>query len=78
MMGVNGPIQSPNLQLQSSELIDNSLQRLSHRGWKIFATTLVRDNLGKLREAFASRLRHEAELGKVGPERIDQLRALTD
>jgi len=29
-------------------------------------------------ETFASRLRNEAELGKVGSERIDQLRALTE
>jgi len=28
MMGVNGPIQSPDLQSQSSQLIDNGLQRL--------------------------------------------------
>jgi hypothetical protein len=27
---------------------------------------------------FASRRRNEAELGKMGSERIDQLRALTD
>jgi hypothetical protein len=78
MMGVNGAVQSPNLQFQSSELIDNSLQRLFHRRWKRFAITLVRDNRAKLRETFASRLRNEAELGKVGSERIDQLRALTD
>ena len=40
--------------------------------------TLVRDDRAKLRETFASRLRNQAELGKVGAERIDQLRALTD
>ena len=33
---------------------------------------LVRDDLGKLCETFASRLRNEAELGKVGSKRIDQ------
>jgi hypothetical protein len=59
-------------------LINNGLQRLFHRRWKSFAITLVRDDRGKLREAFASRLRNEAELGKVGSERIDQLRAPTD
>ena len=74
MMGVNGSIQTPDLQFQSSKLIDNGLQRLSHRGWKSFAITLVRDDSCKLRETFASRFRYEAELGKVGPERIDQLR----
>ena len=78
MMGVNGAIQSPDLQFQSSELINNGLQRLFHRRWKSFAITLVCDDRGKLRETFASRLRNEAELGKVGSERIDQLRALTD
>ena len=78
MMGVNGPIESPDLQLQSSELIDNGLQRLFHRRWKGLAITLVHDDRGKLRETFASRLRNEAELGKVGSQRIDQLRALTD
>jgi len=78
MMGVDGAIQSPDLQFQSSELIDNGLQRLFHRGWKSFAITPVRDDRGKLRETFASRLGNEAELGKVGSERIDQLRALTD
>ena len=78
MMGVNGAIQSPDLQFQSSKLIDNGLQRLLHRGWKCFAVTFVRDDRGKLRETFAPRLRNEAELGKVGSERIDQLRALTD
>ena len=31
MMGMNGAIQGPDLQFQSSELIDNSLQRLFHR-----------------------------------------------
>ena len=49
MMGVNGAIQAPDLQFQSSELIDNSLQRLFHRT--------------KLRKTFASRLRNQAELG---------------
>ena len=78
MMGVNGAIQSPDLQFQSSELIDDGLQRLFHRRWKSFAVTLVRDDRGKLRETFASCRRNEAELGKVGSERIDQLRALTD
>src|ERR1700757_2397659 len=78
MMGVNGAIQSPDLQFQSSELIDNGLQRLFHRRWKCFAVTFVRDDCGKLRETFAPRLRNEAELGKVGAERIDQLRTLTD
>jgi hypothetical protein len=78
MMGVNGAIQSPDLQFQSSELIDNGLQRLFHRRWKSFVITLVRDDRGKLRETFASRLGNEAELSKVGSERIDQLRALTD
>jgi glutamine phosphoribosylpyrophosphate amidotransferase len=78
MMGVNGPIQNPDLQFQSSELIDDGLQRLFHRGRKSFAITLVCDDRGKLGETFASRLRNEAELGKVGSERIDQLRALTD
>jgi hypothetical protein len=43
-----------------------------------FAITLVRDDCGKLRETFASRLRNEAKLGKVGSARIDQLRALTN
>jgi hypothetical protein len=74
-IGVNGAVQSPDLQFQSSELIDNGLQRLFHRRWKSFAVTFVRDDRGKLRETFAPRLRNEAELGKVGPERIDQLRA---
>jgi len=78
MMGVNGPIQSPDLQFQGSELIDNGLQRLFHRQRKSFAIILVLDDRGKLRETFASRLRNEAELGKVGSKRIDQLRALTD
>ena len=77
MMGVNGAVQRPDLQFQSSELIDNGLQRLFHRRWKSFAITLVRDDRCKLRETFASRLRNEAELGKVGSERIDQLGALT-
>jgi glutamine phosphoribosylpyrophosphate amidotransferase len=78
MMGVNGLIQSPDLQFQSSELIDNGLQRLFHRGRKGFAITLVHDDRGKLRETFPTRLRNETELGKVGSERIDQLRALTN
>jgi len=78
MMGVDGAIQSPDLQFQSSELIDNGLQRLFHRGWKSFAITPVRDDRGKLRETFAFRLGNEAELGGMGSERIDQLRALTD
>src|SRR5206468_10981443 len=39
MMGVNGAIQSPDLQFQSSELIDDGLQRLFHRRWKSFAVT---------------------------------------
>ena len=78
MMSVNGAIQSPDPQFQSSKLIDNGLQRLFHRRRKSFAIALVRDDRGKLRETFASRLRNEAELGKVGSERIDQLRALTD
>ena len=55
-----------------------ALQRLFHRRRKSFAITLVRDDLGKLRETFASRLRNEAELGKMGSKRIDQLRALAD
>src|SRR6201995_1270975 len=63
MMGVNSAIQSPDLQFQSSELIDNGLQRLSHRRRKSFAVTFVGDDRGKLRETFASRLRNEAELG---------------
>ena len=67
----------PDLQFQSSELIDNGLQRLFHRKGKSFVITLVRDDRGKLRETFALSL-NEAELGKVGSERIDQLRALTD
>src|SRR5271154_4729188 len=78
MMDVNGAIQSPDLQFQSSELIDNSLQCLFHRRWKSFAITLVGDDRAKLRDSFASRLRNEAELGKVGSERVDQLGALTD
>ncbi|WP_298362149.1 hypothetical protein [uncultured Bradyrhizobium sp.] len=65
---MNGPIQSPDLQFQSGELIDNSLQRLFHRGRKSFAIALVRDDRGKLRETFASSLRNKAELGKVSPE----------
>ena len=77
-MGMNGAVQRPDLQFQSSDLIDNGLQRLLHRSCKSFTITLVRDDLGKLRETFASSLRKEAELGKVGSERIDQLRALTD
>jgi hypothetical protein len=59
-------------------LIDNGLQRLFHRRWESFAITLIRDDRGKLRETFTSRLCDEAELGKVGSERIYQLRALTD
>src|SRR5579864_145548 len=78
MMGVNGAVQRPDLQFQSSELIDNGLQRLFHRRWKSFAIALVRDDFGELRETFASRVRNEAELGKVSSERIGQLRALTD
>ena len=78
MMGVNGAVQRPDLQFQSSELIDNSLQCLFHRRWKNFVITLVRDDRAKLRDSFASRLRNKAELGKVGAERVDQLRALTD
>src|SRR5215471_15105870 len=78
MMGVNGAIQSPDLQIQRSELIDNSLQRLFQRRRKSFAITLVRDDLAKLRETFSSRLRNEPELGKMGSKRIDQLRALAD
>ena len=78
MMSVNGAIQSPDPQFQSSKLIDDGLQRLFHRRRKRFPITPVRDDLGKLRETFASRLRNEAELGKMGSERIDQLRALTD
>ena len=53
MMGVNGPIQSPDLQFQGSELIHNGLQRLFHRRRKSFAITLVRDDRGKLRETFS-------------------------
>src|SRR3954447_18432267 len=78
MMRVNGAIQSSDLQFQSSELIDNSLKCLFHRRWKSFVFTLVRDDRAKLRESFASSLRNEAELGKVGSECVDQLRALTD
>src|SRR5258705_3710152 len=78
MMGVNGAIQSPDLQFQSSELINNGLQRLFHRRWKSFAITLVRDDGGKLRRTFASRLRNQARLAKMGSDRIDQLCALTD
>ena len=78
MMGMNGASQGSDLQFQSSELIDNGLQRLFHRRWKSFMINLVRDDRAELRESFASRLRNEAELGKVGSERIDQLRALTD
>jgi len=70
MMCVNGAIQSPDLQFQSSELIDNSLQRLFHRRWKSFAVHLVSDDSAKLREAFASLLCNEAELGKVSSERM--------
>lgn len=68
---MNGTIQNPDLQFQRSELIDNSVQRLFHRRRKSFAITLVRDDLGKLRETFASRLRSKAELGKMGSKRID-------
>ena len=78
MMRVNGTIQSSDLQFQSSELIDNSLQCLFHRRWKSFVITLVGDDRAKLRETFASRLRNEAELGEVSSECVDQLRALTD
>src|SRR3974390_136797 len=78
VMGMNGALQRPDLQFQSSDLIDNGLRRLLHRSWKSFTMTLVRDDLGKLRETFASSLRNQAKLGKVGSERIDQLRALTD
>lgn len=78
MMFVNGAIQSPDLQFQSSELVDNSLQRLFHRTWKSIAITLVRDDRAELRDSFASRLRNEAEFGKVGSECVDQLCALTD
>ena len=46
-------IQGPDLQFQSSELIDNGLQRLFHRRWKSFAVTFVRDDRCKLRETFA-------------------------
>ena len=77
-MGVDGAIQSLDLQFQSSKLIDNGLQRLFHRRWKSFAITFVRDDRGKLRETFASRFRNKAKLSKVSSERIDQLRALTD
>jgi len=73
-----GFLASSLMKFQSSELIDNGLQRLFHRGRKGFAITLVHDDRGKLRETFPSRLRNEAELGKVGSERIDQLRALTN
>ena len=75
MMGADGAIESPDLQSQRSELIDNGQQRLFHRRRKSFAITLVRDDLGKLRETFASRLRNEAELGEMGSKRIGQLRA---
>ena len=51
---------------------------LLHCRWKSFAVHLVRDDSAKFREAFASLLCNEAELGKVSSERIDQLRALTD
>ena len=70
MMRVNGAIQSSDLQFQSSELIDNSLQCLFHRRWKSFVITFVRDDRAKLRESFASRLRNKAKLGKVGAERV--------
>jgi hypothetical protein len=52
---------SPDLQFQSSEFVNNGLQRLFHRRWKSFAITSPRRNDGK-----------------VGSERIDQLRALAD
>lgn len=78
MVGMNGAIQGPDLQFQSSELIDNGLQCLFHRRRKRFVITLVRDDRAKLRESFASSLRNEAKLGKVGSECVDQLRALTD
>jgi hypothetical protein len=68
----------PDLQLQRSVLIDDGLQRLFHRRRKSFAITLVRDDLSKLREIFASALGNPAELGKMGSERIDHLRALAD
>lgn len=45
--------------------------RLLHRGPKSFAITFVRDDGGKMRETFASHLRNEVELGKVGSERVD-------
>jgi hypothetical protein len=75
---MDSAIQSPDPQFQSGALIDNGLQRLFHRRWKSFAITPVHDDRGKLRETFASRLGNKAELGKVGSECIDQLRALTD
>ena len=78
MMGVNGLIQSPDLQFQSSQLIDDGLQRLFHGQRKGFAIILIRDDRGKLRETFASRLRNEPELGKMSSERIGQLRAMAD
>ena len=55
-------------------MIDNGLQRLFHCRWKKFAITLVRDDRGKLRETFAPCRRNEAELGKVGSERIARAR----
>ena len=45
---------------------------------KSFAITFVRDDRCKLPETFASPHRNETELGKIGSQRIDQLRALTD
>jgi len=47
------------------------LQRLFHRRWKSFTIALVCNDRGKLRESFVSSLGNEAELGKVGSERID-------
>jgi DNA-binding transcriptional LysR family regulator len=74
MMGVNSAIQRPDLQFQRSELTDHGQQRLFHRRRKSFAINLVRDDLGKPRETFD--LGNEAELGKMGSERVDQLRAI--
>ena len=45
------------------------------RASRLFLSVMI---AAKLRETFAPHLRNEAELGKVGSERIDQLRALTD
>ncbi|MBR1237481.1 hypothetical protein JQ611_36260 [Bradyrhizobium sp. AUGA SZCCT0182] len=49
-------------------------------GYAALRTKIARSKgpVGKLRETFAPCRRNEAELGKVGSERIDQLRALTD